>query len=111
MGNYGEIYLTGLAHWKRDIPLKDLAEFLFLVGEKNQWNGQLCQKTILSYHKISPLLAIEMELLKEYLRFPFDYLTIMKDLAQKNAGSKETKIKVEAYCRKEEEKDKCLLSL
>lgn len=111
LGNYGQIYLTGLANWKRDITLRDLAEFLFLVGEKNQWNDQLCQKLVLSYHKTSPLLVLEMEILKEYLRFPFGYLAVLKDLAQKNAGAKETKIKLEFFLRGEEEKEKCLLNL
>jgi len=111
LGKSGEIYLTGLIHWKRDIRLRDLAEFLFMAGEMNQWDYQLCQKIVLSYHQISPLLSLEVELLQGYLRFPFGYLELLKDLAQKNAGAKETGTRLESYLRMEEEKEKCLINL
>lgn len=111
IGKSGEIYLTGLVHWKRDIRLRDLADFLFIVGEINQWDNKLCQKLILNYHQISPLLSVEMELLQEYLRFPFGYWELLKDLSQKNAEVKETRARLESYLRREEEKEKCLINL
>ncbi|MEL7566744.1 MAG: hypothetical protein AAGU27_17945 [Dehalobacterium sp.] len=111
LGKSGEIYLTGLVHWKRDIRLRDLAEFLLMAGEMNQWDDKLCHKTVLTYHKISPLLSIEMELLQDFLRFPFGYLGLLQDLAQKNAGVKETRIRLESYLRLEEKKEKCLINL
>ncbi len=111
MGNSGEVYLTGLSHWNRDIRLWDLTDFLFSVGQENQWDRQLFQKIITNYHQICPLLPLEMNFLQGYLFFPFGYWELLQDLAQKNAGGEETKDRLAAYWEQEEKKEKCLIDL
>lgn len=111
VGKRGEIYLTGLAHWRRDIPLRDLGEFLFLAGKENQWDHDLCRKLVLDYDQIAPLLPGETELLSGYLGFPFGYWELCQELAQEHAGREKTKKRLEAYLGQEEKKEKCLLAL
>lgn len=111
MGKSGDIYITGLIHWKRDIRLRDLADFLLAAGEANNWHYAICQEVVFNYQRISPLLPQETELLHAYLGFPFGYWELLKDLSQRNAGAQETKAKLEAYLEREEEKEKCLRNL
>ena len=104
----GEVYMTGLSHWMREIRLRDLAEFLFLTGRVNQWDVQLCQKIMENYDRIYPLLPVEINLLQGYLLFPFGYWELLKELAEKNAGREETIAMLESYLQQEEKKLKCL---
>jgi len=111
MGNSGEIYITGLNHWIRDIRMRDLTDFLLFAGKANGWDRQFFQKLLTNYEQISPLLPQEIMLLQGYLLFPFGYGELLQELAQKEAGREETKKRLETYLQQEEEKVKCLNDL
>jgi CotS family spore coat protein len=111
LGNSREIYVTGIHHWIRDIRLRDLTDLLYICGRESQWDRQFFHKIITNYEQIFPLLPQELYLLQGYLFFPFGYWDLLRELAQKNAGGEETKVRLESYLQQEEEKGKCLIDL
>ncbi|MGI6065089.1 MAG: CotS family spore coat protein [Bacillota bacterium] len=111
MGNRGKVFVTGFDEWCRDIRLTDLAKFILLVANKNQWSPQIVQSIIESYDRVYHLYPAEWEIVCAYLRFPFNYWEVLKELAKREAEINEAIRMFEMCWKKEALKEQCLMHL
>ncbi|MEN3005797.1 hypothetical protein [Dehalobacterium formicoaceticum] len=105
MGWSQEVSFTGLMHWKRDLPLRDLIDFLFIVGRENQWDETLCQKVVTQYDQILHLEPRELRLLRGIMMFPRGYWELLHEMAGQNSKGKDAKKRLEDFWSQEEKKE------
>lgn len=64
------VAVVGLEHFVYDLQIRDLANFLRKMMEKNNWNGELGWELLTAYHEIRPLLEQEKQYLYYSLAYP-----------------------------------------
>jgi len=107
----GEIFITGFDGWQRDLRLRDLVDFIRLVGSAEGWNSPIASQIIPEYAGIYPLDAAEIEIIQANLWFPVGYWQLLKQLAQENSALDQTRERMDSFLRQEEEKQKYLAEL
>lgn len=81
-GNYNQhnimmtkngIIITNFKHWKYDIQILDLYDFLRKIMEKYDWNVGWARELLEIYHKIKPISKQEWEILSICFTYPEKY--------------------------------------